>query len=65
MKKQFDWKLPVLAGVAFLVLYPIERLMFGTESLFSGSLGAGLTGAISVGIALVVCRLLFAQQNSN
>jgi hypothetical protein len=66
MKNRADWKLIVLIGVIFLVLYPIEqKLMFGTESLFNVVLAIGLTTGISAGIAILVHRLLWGRKNSN
>jgi len=66
MKNQAHWKLVVLIGVVFLMLYPIEqKLIFGTESLFNVILAAGLTAALSAGVAFLVRRLFWARKNSN
>jgi hypothetical protein len=65
MKNQANWKLIVLIGVIFLVLYPIEqKLIFGTESLFNVVLAAGLTAGISAGIAVLIHQLLWGRKNS-
>ena len=64
MKNQGDWKLYVLMGVIFLILYPIQqRLLFGADSLVH-ILGAGLTGGISMSVAFAIQRLLFRPKKN-
>jgi hypothetical protein len=66
MKIRADWKLAVLIGVFFLVLYPIgQKLMFGSESLLNVVLAIGLTTALSAGIAILAHHLVWGRKNSN